>query len=90
MTTKQLDMSFDAMSLRDNGLSSPVDRRFSQYGGSERAPTSPVGRKPANGGSQRNSVRDNNNRRQSSRLSVANMVMVDTIHDPFCWIDAVL
>ncbi|KAG0053992.1 hypothetical protein BGZ83_012161 [Gryganskiella cystojenkinii] len=71
MTTKQLDMSFDAMSLRDNGLSSPVDRRFSQYG-SERAPTSPVGRKPATG-SQRNSVRGDNNRRQSSRLSVANL-----------------
>ena len=26
MTTKQLDMSFDAMSLRDNGLASPIDR----------------------------------------------------------------
>lgn len=72
MTTKQLDMSFDAMSLRDNGISSPVDRRYSQYG-SERAPTSPVARKPTTG-SQRNSMRGGDNRRQSSRLSVANLV----------------
>ncbi|GJJ70456.1 hypothetical protein EMPS_02805 [Entomortierella parvispora] len=71
MTTKQLDMSFDAMSLRDNGISSPVDRRYSQYG-SERAPTSPVARKPT-AGSQRNSMRGGDNRRQSSRLSVANL-----------------
>lgn len=67
MTAKSLDMSFDALSLRDSGLSSPVDqhhqygqysnnqnnRRFSQYG-SERGPGSPVTRKPTNG-SQRNS-----------------------------------
>ncbi|KAF9093892.1 hypothetical protein BGX29_009747, partial [Mortierella sp. GBA35] len=55
MTTKQLDMSFDAMSLRDNGISSPIDRRYSQYG-SERAPSSPLTRKSTTG-SQRNSVR---------------------------------
>jgi len=74
MTTNQLDMSFDAMSLRDNGISSPVDRRYSQYG-SERAPTSPVARKPTTG-SQRNSMRGGGGdiRRQSSRLSVANLV----------------
>ncbi|KAF9377539.1 hypothetical protein CPB97_010106 [Podila verticillata] len=67
MTAKPLDMSFDALSLRDSGLSSPVDqhhqygqyqnnqnnRRFSQYG-SERGPSSPLTRKPTNG-SQRNS-----------------------------------
>ncbi|KAG0370230.1 hypothetical protein BGX24_002101 [Mortierella sp. AD032] len=73
MTTKQLDMSFDAMSLRDNGLASPIDRRYSQYG-SERAPSSPLTRKSTTG-SQRNSVRGDGKdaRRQSSRLSVANI-----------------
>ncbi|KAI1295986.1 hypothetical protein EDD11_007620 [Mortierella claussenii] len=73
MTTRQLDLSFDAMSLRDNGLSSPIDRRFSQYG-SERAPSSPIARKPTTG-SQRNSVRADSKdvRRQSSRLSLANV-----------------
>ncbi|KAF8932992.1 hypothetical protein BGZ58_006657 [Dissophora ornata] len=73
MTTKQLDLSFDAMSLRDNGISSPIDRRYSQYG-SERAPSSPVSRKPTNG-SLRNSVRGDGKdvRRQSNRLSLANV-----------------
>ncbi|KAG0304362.1 hypothetical protein BGZ98_005618 [Dissophora globulifera] len=54
MTTKQLDMTFDAMSLRDNGPASPIDqqhqRRFSQYG-SERGPASPLTRKSTNGSS---------------------------------------
>ncbi|KAF9114519.1 hypothetical protein BGX27_010576 [Mortierella sp. AM989] len=58
MTTKQLDMTFDAMSLRDNGPASPIDqqqpyqqhqRRYSQYG-TERGPASPLTRKPTNGG----------------------------------------
>ncbi|KAF9168778.1 hypothetical protein DFQ26_000045 [Actinomortierella ambigua] len=73
MTTKQLDMSFDAMSLRDTGLQSPIDRRYSQYG-SERTPSTPLTRRPTNG-SQRNSVRGDGKdiRRQSSRMSVANM-----------------
>ncbi|KAF9923844.1 hypothetical protein FBU30_006103 [Linnemannia zychae] len=73
MTTKQLDLSFDAMSLRDNGLASPIDRRFSQYG-SERGPSTPLARKSTTG-SQRNSIRGDgkDNRRQSSRLSVANI-----------------
>ncbi|KAF9359426.1 hypothetical protein BGX26_012326 [Mortierella sp. AD094] len=73
MTTKQLDLSFDAMSLRDNGIASPIDRRYSQYG-SERAQTSPLTRKPTTG-SQRNSVRADGKdvRRQSSRLSLANV-----------------
>ncbi|KAF9913885.1 hypothetical protein BX616_009386 [Lobosporangium transversale] len=73
MTTKQLDLSFDAMSLRDNALASPIDRRYSQYG-SERAPSSPVTRKPVTG-SQRNSVRADGKdmRRQSNRLSLANV-----------------
>lgn len=70
MTAKPLDMSFDALSLRDSGLSSPVDQHH-QYGqyqnnqnnqnnrrfsqyGSERGPSSPLTRKPTNG-SQRNS-----------------------------------
>ncbi|KAG0302621.1 hypothetical protein BGZ98_007350 [Dissophora globulifera] len=74
MTTKQLDLSFDAMSLRDNGLSSPIDRRFSQYGSERAAPTSPLTRKPTNG-SQRNSVRADGKdaRRLSSRLSLASV-----------------
>lgn len=72
MTTKQLEMTFDsAMSLRDNGPTSPIDhqqqhqpqhqRRYSQYG-SERGPASPLTRKNTNGGnpsgyqSQRNSM----------------------------------
>ncbi|KAF8950876.1 hypothetical protein BGZ46_004273 [Entomortierella lignicola] len=72
MTTKQLDMAFDAMAIRDNGPASPIDqqqqqpyqqhqRRYSQYG-SERGPASPLTRKPTNGSSnggyqsQRNSV----------------------------------
>ncbi|KAG0231598.1 hypothetical protein BGW42_008749 [Actinomortierella wolfii] len=73
MTTKQLDMTFDAMSLRDNGLQSPIDRRYSQYG-SEKAPSTPLTRRPTNG-SQRNSVRGDGKdiRRQSSRMSVTNM-----------------
>ena len=63
--TKQLDMSFDAMSLRDNSLASPIGRRYSQYG------------------SQRNSVRGDGKdiRRQSSRLSVANIVRIRIIRD---------
>ncbi|KAF9405735.1 hypothetical protein BGZ76_006491, partial [Entomortierella beljakovae] len=71
MTTK-LNMSFDAMSLKDNGMASPVDRRYSQYG-SERGPTSPLTRRPTTG-SQRNSVRSDGRdvRRQSNRLSLAN------------------
>ncbi|KAG0217068.1 hypothetical protein BGX31_000359 [Mortierella sp. GBA43] len=70
MTTKQIDLSFDALSLRDNGLS---DRRFPQYD-SERLPSSPVSRKPA-GGSQRNSLRGDSKdvRRQSNRLSLASV-----------------
>ncbi|KAF9178358.1 hypothetical protein BGZ51_007622 [Haplosporangium sp. Z 767] len=61
------------MSLRDNGISSPIDRRYSQYG-SERASTSPLTRKPTNG-SQRNSVRGDGKdmRRQSNRLSLASV-----------------
>ncbi|KAG0263902.1 hypothetical protein BG011_007856 [Mortierella polycephala] len=61
------------MSLRDNGISSPIDRRYSQYG-SERAPTSPLNRKSTNG-SQRNSVRGDGKdiRRQSNRLSLASV-----------------
>ncbi|CAO3570851.1 unnamed protein product [Mortierella alpina] len=69
MTTNQLDMSFEAMSLRDNGISSPIDRRYSQYG-SERAPGSPVARKPTNGSSQRSRGDVKDVRRQSSRLSL--------------------
>ncbi|KAF9358037.1 hypothetical protein BGX34_009098 [Mortierella sp. NVP85] len=62
MTTKQLDMTtFDAMSLRDNSPTSPIDhqqhqhhqpqhqRRYSQYG-SERGPATPLTRKNTNGG----------------------------------------
>ncbi|KAG0369020.1 hypothetical protein BGZ54_000591 [Gamsiella multidivaricata] len=63
------------MSLKDNGLPSPINRPYSQYG-SERAPSSPITRKPTIGtGSQRNSVRVDGKdvRRQSSRLSLANV-----------------
>ncbi|KAF9111742.1 hypothetical protein BGX27_004467 [Mortierella sp. AM989] len=73
MTTKQLDLSFDAMSLRDNGISSPIDRRYSQFG-SERSQVNPIARKPSPG-SQRSNVRTDGKdvRRQSSRLSLANV-----------------
>ncbi|KAF9582150.1 hypothetical protein BGW38_000582, partial [Lunasporangiospora selenospora] len=73
MTTKQLDLSFDAMSLRDSGLASPIDRRYSQYS-SDQVPSSPVGRKPTIG-SQRNSMRSDprDMRRQSSHLSLSNI-----------------
>ncbi|KAF8934046.1 hypothetical protein BGZ58_005966 [Dissophora ornata] len=72
-------MTFDAMSLRDNGPASPIDqqqpqhqRRYSQYG-SERGPASPLTRKPTNGSvngssgyqSQRNSMVMNMNGTQS-------------------------
>ncbi|KAF9189555.1 hypothetical protein BGZ51_009450 [Haplosporangium sp. Z 767] len=65
MTTNQLDMSFDAMSLRDNGPSTPIDhqqqqqhqpqhqRRYSQYG-SERGSSSPLTRKGTFGGGNGN------------------------------------
>ncbi|KAF9199132.1 hypothetical protein BGZ49_010794 [Haplosporangium sp. Z 27] len=61
------------MSLRDNGIASPIDRRFSQYG-SERAQSSPITRKTTTG-SQRGSVRSDGKdvRRQSNRLSLINV-----------------
>ncbi|KAK3825511.1 MAG: hypothetical protein J3Q66DRAFT_106140 [Benniella sp.] len=77
MTTKQLDLSFDALSLKDNG-------RFPQYD-SERLPSSPVSRKPA-GGSQRNSMRGeskDNGRRLSNRLSLASVNWNPTQGSPF-------
>ncbi|KAF9421067.1 hypothetical protein BGZ76_004009, partial [Entomortierella beljakovae] len=69
-------MTFDAMSLRDNGPTSPIDqqqqyqphhqRRYSQYG-SERGSASPLTRKPTNGGSAGNGM----NGYQSQRNSVS-------------------
>ncbi|KAF9353761.1 hypothetical protein BGX26_008487 [Mortierella sp. AD094] len=72
-------MTFDAMSIRDNGPASPIDqqhqqqpyqqhqRRYSQYG-SERGPASPLTRKPTNGGG--NGAGNGVNGYQSQRNSV--------------------
>ncbi|KAF9555275.1 hypothetical protein EC968_009019, partial [Mortierella alpina] len=106
MTSNQLDMSFDAMSLRDNGPASPMDhqphpgphqpqhqRRYSQYA-SERVPTSPLTRKPTNGGvngngnttpgyhSQRNSMGMNGNQSMSGKRQSNRMSLASVNWSP--------